>query len=246
MTSNKKKHPIRNVILSVIIIIFISVSIVCGLLLKQGYDLYKEKTLSYPIDTAFASIMDSEDFVEFDQLPRNYINAVISVEDHRFFYRNGIDVIAVTKALFENIIKGEVVRGGSTITQQVAKNIYFDMSQVLSRKLAEIFFVNDMESNYSKEDIFSIYVSIIYFGDGYYGIKDAAQGYLGKSVEELDLCEAALLAGLPQAPSSYQLSNHSEYTYQRYLQVLAAMVEYGHITQQQYDSCRVVKPGGIK
>ena len=242
----KKKHPIRRFIIALV-----SVLVCCGvfgvsILLKQGYDIYADKVRQLPVEKAFGMIMKSDDYVGFDQLPSDYVNAVTSVEDHRFFYRRGIDVIAIGKALLENLTSGTIVRGGSTITQQLAKNIYFDMSQVLSRKTAEIFFVNDMESKFDKPTIFSIYVSIINFGDGYFGIKDAAQGYLNKSVEDLTLCESALLAGLPQSPTNYQLSNHSEATYNRYLQVLTAMVEYDHITQQQYDYCRVNVPGGVK
>lgn len=238
------KLKIKRLILILIVLIIGVLSSVVGALGVQGYQVYKDKIAQKPIDVTFNEVFNSEDYVEYDQLPLNYINAVISVEDHRFFYRNGIDVIAVGKALFENIVKGEVVRGGSTITQQVAKNLYFDMSQVMSRKVAEIFFVNDIESKYTKEQIFAVYVSVIYFGDGNYGIIDAAKNYLNKSVEDLNLCESALLAGLPQSPSVYQLSNNSEYTYQRYLQVLAAMVKYQHIDQSDYDYCRVNYPIG--
>ena len=246
MNTVKKKHPIRRFIVIIFGILVGCTVFGVSVLLKQGYDIYSEKVSKLPIESAFGTIMRSDDYVGFDQLPSDYVNAVTSVEDHRFFYRRGIDLIAIGKAMLENVTSGTIVRGGSTITQQVAKNIYFDMSQVFSRKTAEIFFVNDMESKFDKETIFSIYVSIINFGDGYFGIKDAALGYLNKPVEELTLCESALLAGLPQSPTNYQLSNHSEATYNRYLQVLAAMVEYDHITQQQYDYCRINVPGGVK
>lgn len=245
MKSNRKLKR-RRIIVTIAMSCLLVVTIAISLLFKQGYDVYKSKIEALPIESAFSEIINSEDYVTFDELPQDYINAVTSVEDHRFFYRRGIDIIAIGKALLENVMSGSIVRGGSTITQQLAKNIYFDMSQVMSRKIAEIFFVNDIESKYDKETIFSAYVSIINFGDGYFGIRDAAQGYLDKSVSDLTLCESALLAGLPQSPSNYQLSNHSEATYNRYLQVLAAMVEYDHITQEQYDYCRVNVPGGVK
>ena len=242
----KSKKKLRRLFLVILSVVICGALVAGSVLLKQGYDVYAEKVEALPIESAFSAIITSEDYADFDQLPNDYVNAVISVEDHRFFYRRGIDVIAIGKALLENIIHGSIVRGGSTITQQVAKNIYFDMSQVMSRKIAEVFFVNDIESKYDKETIFSIYVSIINFGDGYFGVKDAAQGYLNKDISDLTLCESALLAGLPQSPANYQLSNHSEATYNRYLQVLAAMVEYDHISQQQYDYCRVNVPGGVK
>ena len=238
------KIKIKKVIKFSLIGVFgIVVSVIIALSL-QGYSVYKSKIDEKPIQETFEQVRNSDDYVDFNQLPLDYVNAVISVEDHRFFYRNGIDVIAVSKALIDNVLNQTVVRGGSTITQQVAKNLYFDMSRVISRKVAEIFFVNDIESKYTKQEIFATYVSIIYFGDGYYGIKDAAKGYLNKEVSELELCECALLAGLPQSPSVYQLSNHSETTYQRYLQVLAAMVEYNHISKSDYDYCRVNIPMG--
>lgn len=242
----KPKRIIKRFVLGGLAILVCGALIVGSLLLKQGYDVYQSKVAALPVESAFSTIINSEDYAQFQQLPADYVNAVTSVEDHRFFFRRGIDIIAIGKAFLENVTSGSIVRGGSTITQQVAKNIYFDMSQVLSRKIAEVFFVNDIESKYDKETIFSVYVSIINFGDGYFGIKDAAQGYLNKDVSDLTLCESALLAGLPQSPANYQLSNHSEATYNRYLQVLAAMVEYDHITQQQYDYCRVNVPGGVK
>lgn len=237
---------LTKLLVKIILSLCLLLSVLCGVLLKKGYDLYQSKITNYPIALALSDIKESDNYVSYDGLPLDYINAVISVEDHRYFYRNGIDIIAVVKALWDNVTSQKIVRGGSTISQQLIKNIYFDMSQTMARKTAEIFFVNDIESKYSKEELFAYYVSIIYFGDNYYGIKQASLGYLNKDYTQLTTCEAALLAGLPQAPSVYQLSNNDEKTYQRYLQVLAAMLKYEHIDQSQYDYCVAYIPGEIK
>lgn len=240
------RKRIRHFIVKLIIMLVVISLVLVSLLLKQGYDLYQDKVEQLPIAFALQQIKDSDDYVDYNSLPLDYVNAVISVEDHRYFYRKGVDTVSIIKALWDNFTNKKIVRGGSTITQQLAKNIYFDMSQTIDRKVAEIFFVNDMESKYSKEELFAYYVSIIYFGDNYYGIKDAALGYLNKDYQDLTVCESALLAGLPQAPSVYQLSNNDERTYQRYLQVLAAMLKYEHIDQNTYDYCLAYVPGGVK
>ena len=114
-----------------------------------------------------------------------------------------------------NLQNKKIIGGGSTITQQLAKNMYFEQKKKLTRKIAEAFVTLDLEDKYSKSEILELYINIIYFGDGFYGIKDACNGYLDKNPSDLNLYEATLLAGIPNAPSVYQLSNNSKYTYQR-------------------------------
>ena len=115
----------------------------------------------------------------------------------------GFDILATGRALANDIRAGAIVEGGSTITQQLAKNEYFTQEQTIERKIAEIFMAFDIERHFSKDEILELYVNSIYFGDGYYGIGQAGQGYFGKSASDLTDYEATMLAGTPNAPSAY-------------------------------------------
>lgn len=125
------------------------------------------------------------------------------------------------------------VEGGSTITQQIAKNQYYTQEKKLERKFAEIFTAIELEKYCSKQEIFELYVNTIYFGSGYYGIYDAAEGYYGKQPSELSDYEAVMLAGLPNAPSAYSLNVNPDLAYSRMETVLSSMVKCGVIEQEQ-------------
>ena len=163
------------------------------------------------------------------------MDAVISVEDHRFWEHGGIDVIAIFRAAVNDIKAMDYVEGGSTITQQIAKNMLFTQEKELERKFAEVFAAFEIESLYTKEEIFEIYVNTIYFGSGYYGIYDAAMGYFGKEPKELTNAEAVMLAGLPNAPSNYSPDVNPELAVERMKQVLESMVENNLIDQNLSD-----------
>ncbi|MGL4344322.1 MAG: transglycosylase domain-containing protein, partial [Cellulosilyticaceae bacterium] len=134
-----------------------------------------------------------------------------------------IDMISLARATVKNLIEGEVVQGGSTITQQLAKNLFLSSDQTLMRKLQELFFAYELETQLTKDEILELYVNVIYYGDGYTGIQAAVEGYFGKSPEDLSYEEATMLAGLPQAPSRYALSQHYERALKRQAQVVAAL-----------------------
>ena len=127
------------------------------------------------------------------------------------------------------------VEGGSTITQQFVKNELFTQDKKVERKAAEIFAVFELESKYTKEEIFELYVNTIYFGDGYYGVCQASEGYFGKKTSELTDYEAAMLAGIPNAPSAYSPDVNEELAAQRVQQVLKSMVRHKIITQEEAD-----------
>ena len=128
------------------------------------------------------------------------------------------------------------VQGGSTITQQLVKNMYYDQNKTLARKAAEAWTALYVERQLSKEEILELYINTIYFGDGYYGLKEASRGYFGKEPQDLTDSEAVLLAGIPNAPSAYAPSRHADLALQREKQVLAAMVKYGYLEQSETDS----------
>ena len=162
-----------------------------------------------------------------------YRNAVISVEDHRFYDHGPVDFIAIARAVFTNVKNGELQEGGSTITQQVAKNVIFSQEQSWLRKLGEIFAAYDLEKNYTKNEIFELYVNTSYFGDGYYGIYDASYGYYKKSPRDLNLDESSMLAGVPNAPSVYAPTVNPDLAKKRQYHVLNTMLEYGYITKDE-------------
>lgn len=205
----------------------------------RGWALYAHASQEKSVEQMAEDIHSQAEYVTLDQLPTIYTNAVVAVEDHRFWQHPGFDALATGRALVNDIRAGEIVEGGSTIAQQLAKNEFFTQEQVIERKVAEVFMAFDIESKLSKSEILELYVNSIYFGDGYEGIGAACKGYLGKHASEMTDCEATLMAGIPNAPSAYAPTENPELARQRQMQVLRAMVKYGALTQGQADTIAV-------
>ena len=161
--------------------------------------------------------------------------AIVSVEDQRFFEHNGIDVRGVGRALWQDVRRQGIVEGGSTITQQFVKNAYIRNERTLARKVREAALAWQLEQRWSKDRILTAYLNTIYFGHGAYGIQQAARAYFRKSAKELDLAESALLAGIPADPSLYDPAVNPRGATLRRRHVLAMMLEQGKITQRQYE-----------
>lgn len=211
--------------------------LVCGIWYSvKGYRMYQNAVTETTIAEQTATIQQQEHYVRYEELPQIYIDAVISVEDHRFFSHSGVDGIAVVRALWNDLRTFSFAEGGSTITQQLAKNQYFTQEKTLERKFAEVFTAKAWEKTCEKEEIFALYVNTIYFGSGYYGIYEAAQGYFQVAPEELSDYEAVMLAGLPNAPTAYALDAHSDLAKQRMQQVLNCMISNQKLTQQEADA----------
>ena len=217
-------------------VLLVAVLVVGGWFGIQGYNMYQDAIEDMPISEKVETIRAMDNFVEYEELPKIYIDAVISVEDKRFEEHHGVDYLAICRAAWNDIRTFSLAEGGSTITQQLMKNEYFTQEKKLERKFAEIFAAWEIEKQYSKEDIFELYVNTIYFGSGYYGIYDAAEGYFGKEPSELNEYEAVMLAGLPNAPSAYSPDISPELAKQRMSQVLTRMVECEVIDQDEADS----------
>ena len=205
-------------------IILAIVIAVCGVILIKGYNMYQEAINETSIETMFSEIQEEENFVTIDEVPDIFINAVVAVEDKRFYKHNGVDLISIGRAIWTNIKTLELTEGGSTITQQIAKNLYFTQKKDFSRKVAEIFVAKDIEEIYSKDEILEIYINTNFYGSGYYGIYDAAMGYYNKEPSELSDYEATLLAGVPNAPSVYSPKVNLNLAEQRQSVVLEEMV----------------------
>ncbi len=201
----------------------------------SGYKEYKKAIEETPIQVKIESIIQRENFIPKSELPPIYVNAVIAVEDHNYYNHGAISFLSTARAIFTNLSKQELTMGGSTITQQVAKNLYFSQEKTLTRKIAELFMAIELEKHYSKDEIFEFYVNNIYFGSGYYNIYDASMGYYGVEPKDLTDYQATLLAGVPNAPSVYSPDNNTELTAQRQRQVLDSMVKYGYLDKEKAD-----------
>lgn len=219
--------------LKVILVIFILCSSIGIFAIGSGYDMYKEALENMPLSQKIEEIKSDENYTSIDKLPKIYLDAVVAIEDHRFYKHNGIDIIAIGRAAINDIKAMKLVEGGSTITQQLSKNIYFTQEKSFIRKIAEVFMAFDIEKNYIKDEILELYVNTSYFGDGYTGIREASLGYFEKEPQNLSDSEAVMLAGIPNSPSNYSPTKNPELARKRQKQVLDKMVEYEYISREE-------------
>ncbi|MEH7354910.1 penicillin-binding protein 1A [Neobacillus drentensis] len=202
-----------------------------------------QPTVFYDVSGNVASKVSANknEGVPIEEVPDSMKNAVIAVEDHRFYRHNGVDLIGMSRALFRDLKAGEMVEGGSTITQQLTKNTILTSEKTLKRKMQEVFLAIAVEREYTKEEILQMYLNQIYFGNGAYGIKQAASKYFAKEVKDLSISESALLAGLIKAPSALNPYEHMEKATERRNLVLALMKQQGFISSQQYEKAKQEK-----
>lgn len=203
------------------------------IIMVLGYQAYENEMRKMPVEIKVTEIKNKEDFITIEEISPYFLDAIVATEDHRFYKHGAIDGIAILRATVENVLEGRLVQGGSTITQQLAKNMYFTNEKTFIRKIGELFVAYELEEEYSKEEILELYVNIIYYGDGNTGIKEASNNYFHKAANQLTLDEATLLAGLPQAPSRYALSENYEAAKKRQKQVVAAMDRYTENVNQE-------------
>jgi penicillin-binding protein 1A len=177
--------------------------------------------------------------VPVDKVPRKLIQAFVAAEDANFYQHRGIDYLGIVRAAFKNLISLRKKEGASTITQQVAKSMLLTPEKKFSRKLKEAILATRMEKKLSKDEILYVYLNQIYLGAGSYGVQLAAETYFSKDVEQLNLAEMAMLAGLPKAPSTYSPIKHLDRARQRQAYVLERMVKEGYITQAEADHAKL-------
>jgi penicillin-binding protein 1A len=176
--------------------------------------------------------------VTLEEIPQHLINATIAKEDRRFWQHRGVDWRGIARALWVNLTEGDIKQGGSTLTQQLARNVFLTQKRTFARKLQEIILAQEMERRLTKERILELYLNQVYYGNGAYGVKAAARVYFNKPLEKLTLAECALLASLPQRPSAYDpFSNPDEAIFQRNL-TLNLMAREGYITPDQRDAAK--------
>ncbi|MBU6473796.1 MAG: transglycosylase domain-containing protein, partial [Alphaproteobacteria bacterium] len=184
--------------------------------------------------------------VQAESLPAYVPNAFIAIEDRRFRYNIGIDPIGMVRAAYENAVAGHVVQGGSTITQQLAKNLFLTPARTFDRKVQEVLLALYLESRYSKNQILTLYLNRVYFGAGVYGIEAASERFFGKPAARLTLTEAAMLAGSVKAPARYNPLSDADASMGRADVVLAAMADCGFITAAQEADARDTRPRVVR
>lgn len=179
--------------------------------------------------------------VGLDEVPDYLPQAFLAIEDRRFYEHEGVDRMAVLRAILVNVRAGETVQGASTISQQLARNLFLTPAQTINRKLREMVLASRIERRLTKDEILELYLNRVYLGDGAYGVDAAARRFFGKPATELTLAEAAMLAGLPKAPSRSTPTENLERATARQHLVLDAMVEAGFITAEQRDEARAAR-----
>lgn len=209
---------------------------------NPGPTLWKQAQASMSFRAHVESKLNRKNYVSLSQVPLLFQQATIAVEDNRFYQHSGIDFEAVLRATLVNLQSGELVEGGSTISQQLVKNLFLSQDRTWKRKALEIPLTMLMENQFSKQEILEMYVNSIYFGSGAYGISAAAQIYFGKSAQGLNLLESSLIAGLPAAPSLYSPLVDLAMARKRQETVLSAMVKHGYITPLQASEAAAATP----
>ena len=207
--------------------------IVAGVQIKGGYDKYQQALADRPLTDVLEELQGKENYTQYEKVPEIYYKALVAVEDRRFYKHNGFDIIGTTRAIYNDIRAKELLEGGSTISQQLAKNLYFPQDNTLQRKIAEIFMAMKIEREYEKEDVLEFYVNGIYYGSGYYSIYDASKGYFGKEPKDMTDYECTLLVGIPNAPSVYSLDVRPDLAKQRQEKVVECMVDVEYITEDE-------------
>lgn len=180
-----------------------------------------------------------ESYVKLCDIPLSLQQAVVAVEDSRFYSHHGFDVQGIMRAALVNLQYGQIEEGASTITQQLVKNLFLSHEQSFGRKAEELLLAMDIERSYSKDEILELYLNTIYYGSSYYGIGPAADGYFGKKPADLQLPEAAMLAGLPNAPSLYSPYVDFMMAKKRQFVVIDAMVRSGYLDESVAESAKI-------
>lgn len=232
----KRKRKKKSFIRKIFAFIFACIIFISAFVAGIGWVKYKAVTKELSLDDAIVRIKAKENYTNIDNISLTFINAMVAVEDRRFYKHNGVDIIGIARAFAKNVKDKTLSEGGSCITQQLAKNMYFVNDNTFSRKIAEIFISIELEKKLSKKEILELYFNVIYYGSGYYNIYDATMGYFNKTPSGISDYEATLLAGIPNAPSVYSLKKNPDLAKQRQKTVVNAMVDMKYLTNAEANS----------
>lgn len=199
MKRNKLWRVVRmTLLLAIVVSLIITVPII-----KTGYDMYKDATTHTPIQVRIERLKSDENYVSLEAISPEFLTQVIESEDRRFYTHNGINLISTTRALLKNVMAGSTVEGGSSITQQLAKNMYFSFEKRYERKVAELFVAFDLEKIATKDEILEMYCNIAYFGEGCYGLREATLHYYNLEPLQISSEQAASLVKTLKSPNYY-------------------------------------------
>ena len=254
LTAGDKRRKVLKKAAAGVLIALAVLTVLCGAALFGGWLWFRESVEKAEFDpallptaTALPVVLDrhgnelayaADNFIEPGSLPRRVTDAFVALEDKRFYSHKGYDPKGMLRAVIKNIGAGRTVEGASTITQQLVKNTHLSAERTLERKLKEIAIAAKIEQNYSKDEILSMYLSVIYFGSGAYGIKEASRVYFGCAPEELTVAQAATLAGILKNPAEYSPKNHPENAVARRDLVLDVMYREGCLTAAERDEAK--------
>ncbi|MCL5105025.1 MAG: PBP1A family penicillin-binding protein [Armatimonadetes bacterium] len=250
---NRRSH-LRSFVTALQILILLGVSVSVGVALAMFLDLSgklptignfeaPEASIIYSSDNVILARIYREDRtnVPLKDIPENLRIATVAIEDSRFYQHSGVDAKGIMRAIWANVRGQRMAQGGSTITQQLARNVYLTQRKSIQRKLQEAVLAILMERNFTKKKILELYLNQVYYGSGAFGVQAASRVYYGKDVNQLDLSECALIAGMPQKPSGYSPHEDKEAAMDRRDVVLNRMAELGYITPQQRDAAKAEK-----
>ncbi|MBN2795942.1 MAG: transglycosylase domain-containing protein [Clostridia bacterium] len=195
-----------------------------GQVFVQGFQRYQAINHENHLMDVIETYQSSPNYVTLDEIPKMLIQSTVAIEDKRFYNHIGFDIKSTARAFVMNTISGEIVSGGSTITQQLAKNLYLTFEKTYERKVTELLLALTLEEKLSKDEILELYLNIINYGENQMGIYNASKHYFNKLPSELTEGESIILAGLPQSPNYYSLTENIEKAYRRADQVISALV----------------------
>lgn len=236
----KKKHLTQLLLLSLLVVVLLTILFFAFMASRANVQSLKDglsqSTIIYDKDGDVATTISTNrtNGVTMEQLPLHVKNAVIAIEDERFYEHNGFDIKGIARAFFKNIFAGRITGGGSTITQQLTKNAILSPEKTYKRKVEELFLAVELEKHYTKDEILQMYLDQVYFGSGAWGIDQASRKYFNKSIENISISEAAMLAGLLQAPSRLDPYHNYDRAMNRRDIVLNKMKEHGMIAQEEF------------
>ncbi|WP_048716900.1 PBP1A family penicillin-binding protein [Bacillus sp. 522_BSPC] len=236
----KKRHLTQIILLAGLLFVLLAILYFTYLATQANVSTLKaglsQATIIYDKDGDEATQIRTErtEGIELEDVPEYVPAAVVSIEDERFYEHNGFDIKGITRAFFKNIFAGRITGGGSTITQQLTKNALLTSEQTYKRKAEELFLAVEIEKHYKKEEILQMYLNHVYFGSGAWGISQASLKYFNKDIKEVSISEAALLAGILQAPSALDPYNNYDGAISRRNVVLKKMLDLNEITEKEY------------
>ncbi|WP_313152295.1 biosynthetic peptidoglycan transglycosylase [Lacrimispora sp.] len=198
-----KNKTINFSILLLAVICFLMGIVKISPMVSAGYEMYKTATEAISVPDRIEELKQQKSYITFEEIPEDYKAQVLQSEDKRFYYHFGFDPIATARAMANNVIAGSFVQGGSTITQQLAKNMYFSFEKKYERKVAELFVSFQLEKDLTKDEILELYCNIAYYGEGCYGLKQAANHYYGVEPLELTNTQIKSLVWTIKSPNRY-------------------------------------------